>query len=105
MTVKKYGKQGFFNPPDSDDDGSYKLSIRPHNSQPERPSIYFQLRDCSNYIVLDLDTYGTNDKPKELKEAKKRLKKIRKMRRVIDEFLSKAEDAMAKYVEWLETDE
>jgi len=110
MKVKKYGKQGFFNPVDSDDDGSYKLSVRPAEIESRRPQIYFKLRDCSKSVKFDLDTedYDTYDgqhydPAHEIDQAKRRLKKIKKMRRVFDEFLGHAEKTMIDYVEFLES--
>lgn len=54
--MRKWAKQGFLNPADSNDDGWYKFSIRPKMSKKSiGMSIQYIISDCSNKIYLEFD--------------------------------------------------
>jgi hypothetical protein len=54
--MRKWSKQGFLNPADSNDDGWYKFSIRPKKTKWNLGlGIQYIISDCSNKIYLEFE--------------------------------------------------
>lgn len=111
--MRKWSKQGFLNPADSNDDGWYKFSIRPKkNKWSLGLGIQYIISDCSNKIYLEfepdyvpLDNDGgikdTSEYKKAVESVKARRKKNRdfvaavvKAGEMIEQNLSEFEDAL-----------
>ena len=100
--MRKWAKQGFLNPADSNDDGWYKFSIRPKkNKWSLGLSIQYIISDCSNkaylefepdYVPLDEDGGLKNDE-----DYRKVIKSIKARRKKINDFAA----AVAKSAEMI----
>jgi hypothetical protein len=90
--MRKWSKQGFLNPADSNDDGWYKFSIRPKVSGRNSLglSIQYIISDCSNKIYLEFepDYISTNSDgtPYSIEDAKRALKSVEVRRKKIRDF-------------------
>lgn len=115
--MKSWGKQGFLNPVDSRDDGSFKFSIRPSTSTSDKSLIgpmfddKFTITDCGEQITLDFGIGGgiwayqtegeqRRSKKKILKQIKDRRAKIRLLRSAVEGFA----DALEACLDEIETD-
>ena len=124
MAFKKWGRQAFLNPADSNDDGWYKFSIRP---RAKGRGVYggtigfgvqYIISDCSNKIYLEFEPdnvsvegdgacYSIPDARAALRSSKVRRKKIQdfaaavaasaeKIIEALDEFDSQVEVSIQK---------
>lgn len=127
MAFKKWGKQGFLNPPDSNDDGWYKFSIRPRKRSNNYGGtigvgIQYIISDCSNKIYLEFEpnnvsietngaAYNVHDAREALRSSKVRRKKIEdfynavaasheKIIETLDEFDRQVEDAIQRRLDF-----
>lgn len=97
--VRKWAKQGFLNPADSNDDGWFKFSIRPSKASPEF-SDCFIISDCSNkiYLEFNIDHFSpkssTNDLKARLAQIKVRKRKISTFRNAIVQACDKFDEAL-----------
>lgn len=117
--MRKWSKQGFLNPADSNDDGWYKFSIRPKKYKNTLAvGIQYIISDCSNKIYLEFEpdnvalntdgsAYNVNDAREALASVKTRRKKIRDfaaavaksaemIELVLDEYEAKVLEALDK---------
>lgn len=98
-SIRKWGKQGFLNPADSNDDGWFKFSIRPSKGSPGF-SDYFVISDCSNkiYLEFNVDHFGPNSSTTDLKarlaQIKVRKRKIATFRNAIIQACDKFDEAL-----------
>lgn len=108
--MRKWAKQGFLNPADSNDDGWYKFSIRPKNETYSGGgsigcSIQYIISDCSNKIYLEFEPNyitlrhdgGANsivDAKRSLKSVAVRRKKIRDFAKAVAQSAEKIEQAL-----------
>lgn len=101
--MRKWAKQGFLNPADSNDDGWYKFSIRPKKTRWSiGMSIQYILSDCSNKIYLEFEpTYIALDDEdggaKDVESAKSVLDSIKVRRKKNNDFAA----AVAKAAEMI----
>lgn len=111
MGLRKWSKQGFLNPADSNDDGWFKFSIRPRGRDYRNSlgvSIQFIISDCSNKIYLEFEpeniavnadgsAYNPADAKRVLTSIKVRRKKIRLFAEAVRAAAEKIEETLDSY--------
>jgi len=107
--MRKWGKQGFLNSADSNDDGWYKFSIRPKVSKGSlEVDIQFMIADCSNKVYLDFEpdylTLEDDGSLRDVERAKaalkgidRRIKKARSFADAVVDGTRKIEEALLEY--------
>ena len=109
--MRKWSKQGFLNPADSNDDGWYKFSIRPlgrHRNRTIGFNMQYIISDCSNKIYLEFEpdmvsinddgsAYKVGDALDALKDIKARRKKMKDWVAAVNLAGEKLEEAMDTY--------
>lgn len=111
--MRKWARQGFLNPADSNDDGWYKFSIRPKSETYSGGgslgfSIQYIISDCSNKIYLEFEPNyvtlrtdgGVNsvvDARRSLKSIATRRKKIRDFAKAVAQSAEKIEQALDEH--------
>lgn len=112
--MRKWSKQGFLNPADSNDDGWYKFSIRPKSNRNSLGiGIQYIISDCSNKIYLEMEPdyisinsdgtpYNVDDAKRALKSIEVRRKKIRGFAAAVAQSAEKIEEALDHYAIALE---
>lgn len=111
--MRKWAKQGFLNPADSNDDGWYKFSIRPKKDKWRMGlGIQYIISDCSNKAYLEFEPDQINldgngrPHPDRVDDAKRVLVSIKTRRKKIKDFAAavalsaeKIEEALDSYEE------
>jgi hypothetical protein len=103
MAKRSYSRQGFLNPADSEDSGSYKFSLKKKDEIPGRVTAIYRLADCSQHIELDFSVYGLSDPENastekiqnHIKVIEQRRAKMQKFAKAVAEFANKYDDALA----------
>lgn len=110
--MRKWSKQGFLNPADSNDDGWFKFSIRPYHLSPGKRlgfGVQYIISDCSNKIYLEfgpdsvqvgkdgrIDDKATNVE-NALQSIKERRKKIRSFSSAVAKVCAMIEENLDDY--------
>jgi len=102
--MRKWSKQGFLNPADSNDDGWYKFSIRPKKSKSSvELDIQYIISDCSNKIYLEfepdcilLEDNGGMRSPERYTAVMKSIEARRKKNRLFADAVAKAAEQIEK---------
>jgi hypothetical protein len=111
MGLRKWSKQGFLNPADSNDDGWFKFSIRPRIKDYRNSigvGIQYIISDCSNKIYLEFEpeniainadgsVYNPADAKRVLASIKVRRKKIRLFAEAVSLSAEKIEETLDEY--------
>lgn len=110
--MRKWSKQGFLNPADSNDDGWFKFSVRPRHGKADSSlglGIQFIISDCSNKIYLEFEpnnvfigpTGKLESRPDQIVRAlqsiKERRKKIRLFAKAVADAAAVIEENLDDY--------